>query len=334
MRVRRATLADRETIRELWDEFGAEIPEPLGPGESWEEAWTDLAEHVGHGAAFLAEDDHGPVGYAFAAAPRSSIAHLTDVYVRPRARRTGVARALLGDVVQALHALGVEHVTLDVLSSNTVARAVWECLGFTEIERTLATRLDALGRRVGGGEAAGATFGSVHVQTDDRGRVETAAHGFLPRLGPSAGTVVSQPRNGWVAVYDELCDRDPAALRRLGLELSNRLGGVVLVLGVEEAAVVRYIALDRGRILDEYLSIPEYFGELPPGDAIALRANPTVMARLTGADPGRLRAVARTGTSPGELPAATHLLREIAATLGIEGGDHGFAEPAPERRSP
>ena len=37
------------------------------------------------------------------------------------------------------------------------------------------------------------------------------------------GSVVVPPRNGWTAVYDELCDREPAMLRRLALELSNRM---------------------------------------------------------------------------------------------------------------
>ena len=32
-------------------------------------------------------------------------------------------------------------------------------------------------------------------------------------------------------------------------------------------------------MMDEYLSIPEYYGPLPPGDAMALRANPTLLGR-------------------------------------------------------
>jgi len=78
--------------------------------------------------------------------------------------------------------------------------------------------------------------------------------------------------------------------------------------------------------MDEYLSVPDFHGRLPPGDAIALRANPTVVSRLTGADPARVRAAARTGLSPSELPPAPELLATIAAALGIEGGDHGYQE--------
>jgi len=70
--------------------------------------------------------------------------------------------------------------------------------------------------------------------------------------------------------------------------------------------------------VDEYLSVPEYFGSLPPGDALALRANPTVVSRLTGAAPGRIRAVARNAGSPSELPPARELYAQIAEVMGLE----------------
>ena len=42
--------------------------------------------------------------------------------------------------------------------------------------------------------------------------------------------------------------------------------------------------MERGRLMDEYVSVPS-LRNVAPGDAIALRANPTVLSRLTGADP-------------------------------------------------
>jgi hypothetical protein len=91
----------------------------------------------------------------------------------------------------------------------------------------------------------------------------------------------------------------------------------VVALGIEAGAVVRYSLFDRGAIVDEYLSVPEFHGPLPPGDVIALGANPTVVARLTGADPQRVREVARTAATPSELPPAADLLAEIANVLGV-----------------
>jgi hypothetical protein len=48
-----------------------------------------------------------------------------------------------------------------------------------------------------------------------------------------------------------------------------------------------------------------------------MNANPTVAQRLTGADPERVRAVARTGSSPAELPPAGDLYAELAEVLGV-----------------
>nr|MBA2460965.1 hypothetical protein [Actinomycetota bacterium] len=42
-----------------------------------------------------------------------------------------------------------------------------------------------------------------------------------------------------------------------------------------------------------------------------------------------VRAVARTATSPADLPSARELLGEIAALIGLEGWEHGWSD-APE----
>lgn len=172
--------------------------------------------------------------------------------------------------------------------------------------------------------AAAPSFGSVHLQTDDQNDVVQLVQRLVPRVFRSRGTAVSPARNGWVAVYDEVADRDPRRLERLGRELSNAVGFVTFTIGVEDGLAVHYIAFERGRLLDEYLSIPEYRGPLAPGDAIAMRANPTVVARLTGADPAAIRSVARTADSPVDLPPVEDLLRDLAAVLGLGGADYGF----------
>jgi hypothetical protein len=168
------------------------------------------------------------------------------------------------------------------------------------------------------------SFGSVFLQTDDQNGVVQIVERLVPRVFRSPATAVSPARNGWVAVHDEIADRDPRRLERLGRELSNASGFVTFTIGVEDGLAVHYIAFERGRLLDEYLSVPEYRGPLPPGDAIAMRANPTVVARLTGADPGAIRRVARTADSPVDLPPGEELIEEIAAVLGFEGAGYGF----------
>jgi hypothetical protein len=175
----------------------------------------------------------------------------------------------------------------------------------------------------------GASFGSVHVQTDDLPAVERAVRGFTPlQAGGSQGSVVVPPRGGWVSVYDELADRDPTALRRLAREVSDRLGAVVLAIGVESGAVVRFLLLDRGRLLDEYLSVPEYYGPLPSGEVVALAANPTLVERLTGGDRREVRAAAVVGKHPDELPPPTEIAAALARAMRIDGAEHGYLRAA------
>src|SRR3989449_10128693 len=163
-----------------------------------------------------------------------------------------------------------------------------------------------------------ASAGSLHVQTDDEAGVGRAVEQFLPRLGRSAHTEITPTRNGWVTVVDDLCDHDRSAQRRLGAELSERMGVPAVALALEEESVVRWLLFERGRMVDEYLSVPTYYGELNKADELSLAANPTLAARLTGADPARVRTVARVASSPSELPPARELLDQIAGAFGLE----------------
>jgi hypothetical protein len=211
---------------------------------------------------------------------------------------------------------GATRVTLDVMSNNHSALTAWKRLGFEPEKLYMAAPLAVAAERAAGAQRR-PSHGALFVQTDDHDRVEQAVAKYLPRIGRSESTAVGQPSNGWTRIDDELCSRDPRALRRLGREISLALGAIVLTLGVEESAVVRYVLWDRGGVADEYASVPEYFGELPPGDVIALAANPTVAQRLTGADPSRVRAVARTASSTEDLPAPDELYAQVAEVLGV-----------------
>jgi hypothetical protein len=96
------------------------------------------------------------------------------------------------------------------------------------------------------------------------------------------------------------------------------MGVPVVGLALEEEIVVRYLLFERGRMVDEYLSVPTYYGELNKADELSLAPNPTLAARLTGAEPARVRAVARIASTPAELPPARELLEQIASMMGLE----------------
>lgn len=203
-----------------------------------------------------------------------------------------------------------------VVETTHEAGDAWIRAGFTEVSRVLVAPVASVEGHLGAERAA--SYGAIHVQSDDVDAVVRAVGQFVPRLpGGSRGSVVFPPRDGWTTVQDEVCDREPEMLRRLARELSDRMGAFVIALGAEEAKVVRYVALERGRVVDEYLSVPEFYGSLPPGEVIALGANPRLMARLTGADPEAVRARARTARTPEELPPADELLADLASVFGL-----------------
>jgi hypothetical protein len=221
---------------------------------------------------------------------------------------------------------GAERVTVEIDNHDERASSLLARWGFVPARRVLAVDVDVL-RRDLERSPRGASFGSVHVQTDDLPAVQRAVSGFTPlRAGGSTGSIVVPPRGGWISVYDELADRDPTALRRLARELSDRLGAVVVSLGVEEGAVARFLLLDRGRLLDEYLSVPEYYGPLPSGEVVALAANPTLLERMTGADRREARAAAQHGKRPEDLPPPAETVAALGRAMRIEGADHGYRD--------
>jgi ribosomal protein S18 acetylase RimI-like enzyme len=308
--IRTASSDDLALVRELWDAFSAEIPDWPWREEDVDEDFADIERTLTGGGVLLADED----GIAVVRLDGARRGVLDFLYVRPDARRRGLARELVKAAATEAQKRGAEMLELEVLENNAAARSLYERLGFTTVERVLAAPIDKLAHV----DVGGPTFGAVHVQTDDIDAVARNVDKVLPRLGRAGPSEITGPENGWVRVRSETTDADPAKLQALAKELSYASGGVTLALGVEDGAVVRYNLFDRGSSVDEYMSVPEYRGALPPGDVIALGANPTVVARLTGADPHRVREVARTAESAADLPPAQGLYDEIAKLMGVK----------------
>jgi GNAT superfamily N-acetyltransferase len=283
--IRTATDADAQLVQELWQAFNAEIPDA---------PWRDDDEDDFAPDVVLLSDEDG----AIALTKRGTKIWFVDVlYVRPEACDRGIGAELVRAAVE--HAGDGAVLELEVLESNAGARRLYERLGFHTVERTLALE-------IGAPKEDAPTIGAVHVQNDDADLVQRNAAKVLRREPEVARG------DGWTRV-----EANPDELRNLAKELSYTTG-VSVALSLEAGEVVRYVLFDRGSMVDEYLSVPEYFGPLPPGDVYALGANPTVVARLTNADPSRVRAVARTASSPAELPPAEELYRQIAEVLGVQ----------------
>lgn len=280
------TESDSKLVADFWRAFNDEVKDA---------PWRDPDEDEFAPEVSLLADDDGVI----ALTKRGTRVWFIDViYVKPAARDRGLGAELIR---AASDHVGPDAVLeLEVLESNPGARRLYERLGFKTVDRTMALEPGAV-------PATDApTIGAVHVQNDDADKVRRDASKVLRREPDVA------PGDGWTRV-----EAKPEELRNLARELSYTTG-VSVALSLEAGAVVRYVLFDRGSMVDEYLSVPEYFGELPPGDVYALGANPTVVARLTNADPARVRAVARTASSPSELPPAEELYRQIAEVLGVQ----------------
>lgn len=312
MKIRRASEADEAILHELWEEFETEVATAAGfIDETWEQDWESVRENLATGAVFIAEDEIGPIGVARLEGPKYGASHIQLVYVRPRARRQGVTKALLRACAEVAREHGSGIVSLDVLFSNEDARAMWKRLGFEDLWAGMTQTLDALEARLAEAES-GESLATTHVQSDDGVSVERAVAQFLPRLEAPVVTT----HESWIRIADPVLDRDREAHGRFARELSERLGAVTVALALE-GAVVRFRLYERGRMVDEYLSVPTYHEALPKGDELALAANPTLVARLTGADRDEVKRVARTAASPAELPPAPELYEQIARLMGL-----------------
>ena len=208
---------------------------------------------------------------------------------------------------------GAARVSLDVLAANAAAREVWRRLGFEELRVMMVAPVDALEVRLEE-KPIGESRATTHVQTDDGLSVERAIEHFVPRL---QAPVVSS-NGSWIRVVDPALDPDRGAHARFAKELSERLGSVSVALALEHNTVVRFQLYERGRMVDEYLSVPTYYGPLPKVDELALAANPTLVSRLTGANHDDVKRVARTAATPADLPPAPELYDQIAKLMGLE----------------
>jgi ribosomal protein S18 acetylase RimI-like enzyme len=149
VKVRRAGERDRETLYTLWDEW----VERESPVPSWVEgaragarAQIDIA--ISSGCAVIAEERSEVLGFACGVVKGRRTGDLTELYVRPNARRRGIARALVKAVVVALCERGVVSVTGGVGPENRAARSFYENAGFQTVELRLVADVDVLARRL------------------------------------------------------------------------------------------------------------------------------------------------------------------------------------------
>ncbi len=108
-----------------------------GAAESLAAARDDIARYGG--AALVADLDGRVVGHLFLIMRQEAVyvrehlrfyAYVTDLYVRPEARGSGVATALMQEAERIAAARGMRRLMVGVLAGNGPAEALYAGLGF------------------------------------------------------------------------------------------------------------------------------------------------------------------------------------------------------------
>ena len=151
MNVRRATGDDRETLYALWDEWvERESPVPDWVEDAREGTRAGIDAAVTSGSAVIAEEHGEVIGFACGVMQGLRIADLTELYIRPEARRRAIARELVRAVVAELKVHGASFVTGGVALDNAAARKFYENVGFRPSELRLVADVETLERHLAG----------------------------------------------------------------------------------------------------------------------------------------------------------------------------------------
>ena len=143
LRIRRAKSGDRTIVHALLTAQLIEHDLPADPDRI--DRGLDAALRPGSPAWLrLAERDGEPVGVLLAnqivsVEKGGETLWIEELYVIPEARRTGVARAILGYVVEEARQQALRALDLEVVRTQAAAFALYRAAGFREVARDRLT---------------------------------------------------------------------------------------------------------------------------------------------------------------------------------------------------
>jgi ribosomal protein S18 acetylase RimI-like enzyme len=148
------------TEEEFWDysrqaaeEYGRELVASgiAGPDFASEAGIETLRHHLPLGLAtpnhflFTAEEAGQPIGVLWLAALSAGdlrYGWVYDIVVRPEHRGRGYGKAMMRLAEEECRRLGLSELRLNVFGHNTVARRLYESLGYRPLALTMGRRLD------------------------------------------------------------------------------------------------------------------------------------------------------------------------------------------------
>jgi GNAT superfamily N-acetyltransferase len=129
--VRLATSADAPLVAELIGEFRDWWRYDGPSDESLARSVPRLLEDPNTEFLLAGEEGVCQLRYRYGLWLESDDCELEDLYVRERARGSGVGRALVEGAIERARARGCGRIQLDTNEGNEVARALYESLGFS-----------------------------------------------------------------------------------------------------------------------------------------------------------------------------------------------------------
>ena len=143
LRLRGWNHADLEQIADLWLEL-ATLVNPMDgfyqiSPDAREKYKSYLREVFGdrNYAVFVAEGEEGLVGFAMGRVNRNpsvvvpdAVGYIENIFVKEASRKTGVGKALCGQLLDWFRGRGVGHVELFYQIKNKEAEAFWKKMGF------------------------------------------------------------------------------------------------------------------------------------------------------------------------------------------------------------
>ncbi len=126
---------DSAAILEIWQEFVANSPVPLGYQANEEEFASIPGKYAQPDGRIILGEYEGVVSGIVALRKVSAqVCEMKRLYVRPHARGMGLGYRLAGRVIQEARGAGYSEMRLDVMAQSQKAREIYTALGFLPAE--------------------------------------------------------------------------------------------------------------------------------------------------------------------------------------------------------